>query len=411
MTDKGIYMETKEEIVKKPFYKRLWFILLVVALIAAAAVVAFLLYRKHQAAADNVYVDTVAAIMGEEGEDGNRYAGVAESKHSWQVNLDPGSSVGEVFVKVGDEVKKGDPIFSYDVEKMKDSQTQAEIDLQRLKNERSSISASIAQLNREKRSAGAASQGNYTIQIQEQELAAKQKDTEIQEKTKELDKIKQGVSNATVRSEIDGVVKSINRSQSGTEEAEEADEAPDTTEQTGDTAFMTIMQTSELQIKATASEQNIGDLSEGAAVIVHSRVDDTTWKGTISKIESDSPQQNKQDDMMEEEGGESQEETSASSYPFYVDLESSEGLMLGQHVYIVLDSGAGLSRSGIWLDEMFIMDVDTDDPYVLAENDRGKLVKRPVTLGQYDDEHMQYEIKSGLTKKDRIAMPEAGGEE
>lgn len=411
MTDKGKYMETKEETVKRPFYKRLWFILLVVALIAAA-VVAFLLYRKHQAGAgENTYVDTVAAIMGEEGEDGNRYAGVAESKHSWQVNLDPGSSVGEVFVKVGDEVKKGDPIFSYDVEKMKDSQTQAEIDLQRLKNERSSISASIAQLNREKRSAGTASQGNYTIQIQEQELAAKQKDTEIQEKTKELDKIKQGVSNATVRSEIDGVVKSINRSQSGTEEAEEADEAPDTTEQTGDTAFMTIMQTSELQIKATANEQNISALEEGAAVVVHSRVDDTTWKGTITKIESDSPQQNTQEDAVAEDGGEGQAETSSSSYPFYVEMESSEGLMLGQHVYIVLDSGAGLSRSGIWLDEMFIMDADTDEPYVLAENDRGKLVKRPVTLGQYDDKQMQYEIKSGLSKKDRIAMPDTGGKE
>ena len=31
-------------------------------------------------------------------------------------------------------------------------------------------------------------------------------------------------------------------------------------------------------------------------------------------------------------GGDSQ--TNSSSYPFYVQLETSEGLMLGQHVYI-----------------------------------------------------------------------------
>ncbi len=31
--------------------------------------------------------------------------------------------------------------------------------------------------------------------------------------------------------------------------------------------------------------------------------------------------------------------TSSSTYPFYVTLDSSDGLMLGQHVYIEMDEG------------------------------------------------------------------------
>lgn len=403
--------ESKKE--KKKINKKLMIILIAAALVlAAAAVVLVILHNRRAAQGDDVYVDTVAAIMGEEGDgSGNRYAGVTESKQSWQVNLDAGNSVGKVLVAVGDSVKKGDPLFTYDTNQLSENKEQAEIELQRLKNERSSISSMISQLNQEKRAAGAADQGSYTIQIQEQELAAKQKDIEIQEKSKELAKIKTAVKDATVKSKIDGVVKSINSAQasSASAEDEEAAEAMDEMGETGETAFMTIMQTDELRVKASANEQNIASLEEGASVIVHSRVDDTTWKGKISKIDSETPQQNTQsDEMAEEEDGDSGE-TGSSSYPFYVELESSEGLMLGQHVYIELDSGSG-SRDGIWLDEAYIMDIDSD-PCVLAENSRGKLKKRPVTLGEYDEETMQYEITGGLTRKDRIAMPDMAKEE
>ena len=38
-------------------------------------------------------------------------------------------------------------------------------------------------------------------------------------------------------------------------------------------------------------------------------------------------------------GGSSDDTTSSSTYPFYVTLDSSDGLMLGQHVYIEMDEG------------------------------------------------------------------------
>ena len=403
--------DSKKE--KKKINKKLLIILIAAALVLAAVVVVLIVLHNRKAAqGDNDYVDTVAAIMGKEGDgSGNRFAGVTESKQSWQVNLDAGNSVGKLLVAVGDSVKKGDPLFTYDTNQLNENKTQLEIDLQRLKNERSSISSMISELNREKRAAGAGDQGSYTIQIQEQELAAKQKDVEIQEKSKELAKINKSVKDATVKSEIDGVVKSINSSMASSASSEEEateDVGAEDTGEPGDTAFMTIMQTDELRIKANANEQNIAELEEGAEVIVHSRVDDTTWKGKISKIDSETPQKNTQNDEMAEAEGDS-EDTGSSSYPFYVELDSSEGLMLGQHVYVTLDNGSD-GKDGVWLDEMYILDTDSD-PYVLAEDSRGKIKKRPVTLGKYDEETMQYEIKSGLSKKDRIAMPDTAEEE
>lgn len=44
-------------------------------------------------------------------------------------------------------------------------------------------------------------------------------------------------------------------------------------------------------------------------------------------------------------------------------------------------------------------------PYVWAANKNGKLEKRSVILGQYDEELGEYEIADGLTKDDSIAFP------
>lgn len=97
-------------------------------------------------------------------------------------------------------------------------------------------------------------------------------------------------------------------------------------------------------------------------------------------------------------------EMMSSSYPFYINLDTSDGLMLGQHVYIENDTGME-EKEGIWLDEGFIMEVDKQ-PCVWVENKDGKLEKRDVTLGEHDENLFQYQIKSGLKVNDYIAFPQ-----
>ena len=99
--------------------------------------------------------------------------------------------------------------------------------------------------------------------------------------------------------------------------------------------------------------------------------------------------------------------SSSSKYPFYIELQGEEGLMLGQHVYIEPDLGQ-TTQAGLQLPELYINDADTDAPWVWAANDKDKLEKRTVTLGAYDEALGSYEILDGLTLDDYIAAPEEG---
>ena len=45
-----------------------------------------------------------------------------------------------------------------------------------------------------------------------------------------------------------------------------------------------------------------------------------------------------------------------------VELDSSENLMLGQHVYIERDIGQDEKKDGLWLSDYYILDTDTNEP-------------------------------------------------
>ena len=80
---------------------------------------------------------------------------------------------------------------------------------------------------------------------------------------------------------------------------------------------------------------------------------------------------------------------------------------MGQHVYIEPYTGEEEKPAGPMLPGYYIVQ-DDGEPYVWADNGKGKLEKRTVTLGQYDEMTDAYEIASGLTLTDYIAFPEEG---
>ena len=81
-----------------------------------AAVVLSIVLAKGggKKAKDKVYVEKVKTICGNDAGTTNRFSGVVEAQDSWKIKLDGDKKVKEVFVKVGDEVKEGDQLFSYD---------------------------------------------------------------------------------------------------------------------------------------------------------------------------------------------------------------------------------------------------------------------------------------------------------
>ena len=369
---------------------------------AAAAVAAGLLCwhflgGRSSSKSDNVvYVNSVEKLTSLGSGNGmiNRFAGVVESQETWSVQQNMEKTVKEILVSVGDEVTVGTPLFIYDIEKFQSDLAQAQLDLERIQNEISSMNTAIAELEKEKKKADANSQAAYTLQIQEQQLQVKQREFDAQSKQLEIDKLNENIENATVTSEIDGVVKSINTSNSNDYYGD------------SDNSFLTVMKTGDLRIKGTINEQNMGSLIEGSPVVVHSRVDSTiTWKGTVTKID----RENTVSDQNNMYYGYSDSSVSSSSYPFYVNLENSEGLMMGQHVYVEMDYGQSeiKEKEGIWLDE-YMIDFSEEQPFVWAANGKGRLEKRAVTLGDYDEYMFQYQIVEGLSLEDKITYPEEG---
>ena len=183
---------------------------------------------------------------------------------------------------------------------------------------------------------------------------------------------------------------------------------------TDNSAFITILSTGAYRVKGKVNEQNRDSIIPGEAVIIRSRVDSSkTWKGTMGSIDvnNGTSEDDSNDMYFGMSSTDSDDQTSSTSYPFYVELDSSEDLMLGQHVYIERDLGQDEQKDGLWLSDYYILDTDTNEPYVWAANDKNRLEKRYVTLGKHDDELGEYEIVDGLTKKDAIAFPTGSLEE
>lgn len=370
-------------------------------------------FGQQEVSGDVVYVTQISEINGETTGVSNRYAGTVQPQETVEVELESGRTVKEVQVKTGDTVKKGQLLFEYDLSSIQDSLEEAQLELDRLKNEEISLNEQIATLEKEKKKASQDNQLSYTIEIETNKMNLKKNEYNQKSKQTEINKLQSATGNTEVRSSIDGVIQKIDTSKLSTDDGDSMDGSDgdmssysDTGSGSNSNAFITILSTGSYRVKGTVNELNIQNIVEGEPVIIRSRVDSSQiWHGTMGNIDKDSATTNSNSNSygMMDASGDSQ--TSSSTYPFYVNLDSSDGLMLGQHVYIEKDEGQEEQKAGLWLSEVYIVDTDTDQPYVWAMDKNKKLEKRSVILGQYDEELGEYEIADGLTKDDYIAYP------
>ena len=343
-------------------------------------------FGQQETSGDSVYVTKISDLTGQTSGVSNRYAGVVEPQETVSVELESGRTVKEVQVKTGDQVKKGQLLFEYDLSSIQESLEEAQLDLDRLKNEASSLNERIATLEKEKKKASQDNQLSYTIEIETNKMNLKKNEYSQKSKQAEIDKLQSATGNTEVRSSIDGVIQKIDTSKLTTEDnssvddTDSGDSSSDDSSSGGSNAFITILSTGAYRIKGTVNELNVNSIVDSAS----SGNNNNSFYGMTDSSDS---------------------QTSTSTYPFYVNLDSSDGLMLGQHVYIEMDEGQESQKTGIWLSEVYIVDADTDSPYVWAADKKGKLEKRSVILGQHDEELGEYEIADGLSKDDCIAYP------
>ena len=319
----------------------------------------------------------------------DRFAGVVSALGETNIKKDDSMTIGEIKVKAGDAVNVGDVLFTYDMSQLEIDLEDAQLSLEELKSQ-------LETQQEEKKQAEDAldettddtERRRLLLDIRNYNNEMQKTNRSIAEKNRDIEKLQKNMQNSSVKAEVAGEVKSVN--------------ANGGTDNNNPLPLISIVQTGGYRVKGYVNENNASVLSEGISVVIRSRVSDQTWQGTISSIDWNNPAQSSNNNY---DSG-SSDTGNSSKYPFYVELSSSDGLLMGQHVYIEPDLGQGAQDANtIHLPAYFINDADSS-PWVWAQSSSGKLEKRSVTLGEHDAELDTYVITDGLTAADYIAFPD-----
>ena len=148
-------------------------------------------------------VESVSMICGLNGVGQvDRFAGVVSAQGETKIAKDENRQVTSVAVKAGDEVKKGQTLFTYD-------QTQAQLDLEKAQLEldqmKSTLSAKQeekARLERDKSNVSPDQQLQYDLEIREATAAILEQQYNISLKEKEVQRLTDSVGKAEITSPV-----------------------------------------------------------------------------------------------------------------------------------------------------------------------------------------------------------------
>ena len=334
-----------------------------------------------------VFVQSVADLANMGGiAPGDRFSGIVVSENITEIQKDGQMVVEELKVREGDDVTAGQELFCYDTQQLQLALDKQRLELEQLLATIENYKEQIKDLEKDRENNS--NKLEYTVQIQTLQVDLKEAEINVKAKESAVQQSETLLANAVVYAPVDGRIQSI--SESGTDNYGNP------------LAYITIQQTGSYRIKGTIGELQRGAIMEGTRMEVHSRTDDRTWAGTVMLVDYESPSQENPNAMYY--GGVSDEMSSSSKYPFYLELDSTDGLLLGQHVYLQLENQEAAENT-LTIGSSFIAYEEDGTAYVWADKN-GKLEKRPVELGEYNMMNDTYEILSGLTETDHIAFPD-----
>ena len=337
-----------------------------------------------------VFVQSVKTLSGLGGiAPGDRFPGMVVSEHVTEVHKDSDKVIADVYVKEGDDVVEGQELFSYDMDQLQLSLDKQKLELEQLKATIDNYKSQIESLKKDEAKATGTAKLQYTIQIQSLQIDLKEAELNLEAKEKAVAQTEAMLVNVTVVAPVTGRITGVN------ENGYDNYGNP--------LAYITIQQAGSFRIKATLGELQRGGIMEGSRMKIVSRTDENqVWYGTVTLVDYESPSQGNDNNYYY--GGVMDTMSASSKYPFYVELDSSEGLLLGQHVYLELDNGEE-ETAALSISAAFVCYDENGNTYVWAEKN-GKLEVRPVTVGEYNYMMDTMEILDGLTEDDYIAFPD-----
>lgn len=320
---------------------------------------------------------------------GERYVGMVVNDNVVDITRDSTKTIAELYVAEGDTVKAGDKLFTYDSDALELDLEKTRLEVEKMENEQGTYASQQEKLEKQlSRTWSESEKVRLTLEINTLKTTQMENDYQIAAKNKEITRLEEMLQNIDITAPVDGTVRKID------EEGQNG-------------AYITIQQSGAFRVKGRLNEMSMGSLNIGSQVTMHSRLDDSSWTGTVVSIDADDGSDNNNNNMYY---GNYDAMTSSSSYVFYVELDSTDGLLLGQHVYMEV-TGGEMPMEGLFIPESFLTDVVNDEETwemsatVFAANDAGKLEKRTVKLGMYDGMTGCYEITEGIDGDTWLADP------
>ena len=338
----------------------------------------------------------------------DKFAGVVVSENAVEITRDTEKQINELFVSVGDTVRVNEKLFEYDTDTLSLTIDKQELELDKLEQQikdqttqKKNIEKQITDLEKQiKKTKDKTEKANLQSQLSTQQMLLQSANIELtsanyEKKTlqAEITYNKNMLKNAVVRSPIKGTIRSIDEN---------------------GTPYITIQQAGAFQVKGMLNELSLNaGIMEGTSVTILSRVDPTQfWTGVVTLVDYNAGGSNEQDNMF---GNMGDGMSTATSYPFYITLDDTDELLLGQHVYIQI-SAAAIGDELLRIPEGYVMDLVTDEGTWVTTGtvwsvnmDTLTLMKTPVTVGEYDPTYGTYVILEGITAEDYLADPAEAG--
>ena len=185
------------------------------------------------------------------GQMGDRYAGMVVSDNVVEITRDSSKTVKELYVTVGQEVKSGDKLFSYDSDALELDLEKNQLEVEKMTNEQTTYAEQQEKLEKQlKKTSNQSEIVRLTLEINTLKTTQMENDYNIAAKNQEIDKLKEMLANVDITAPVDGTIRKI-----------------DNEGQTN--VYITIQQSGAYRIKGTLNEMSMnGGLMVGSRVKV-----------------------------------------------------------------------------------------------------------------------------------------------
>ncbi|WP_163183163.1 efflux RND transporter periplasmic adaptor subunit [Neobacillus sedimentimangrovi] len=375
--------------------RKKWIIFGIITIIVIVAALNIVLLQKKPAKANDL---SFVSVIEKEMSTTKLIAGKVVPGAMETIYADPTKGkVKEIFVQEGQEITKGQKLFSYDDSELSFEMKQLEIDKKTSQMRSEQVNEKMNSLRKEINKAKEAEKNNQNAELNAQlkettkNLEAQLKDLEFEKESMELEKEKIKLQEEQLHKKQNDLIVYSNTAGIVQKVAKDGEQSFSSTTEGQGNPIVQIVSKEPYQIQGQLSELQKGQIVPNQPIKVTSKaVADKSWTGKIIEVSEYPLAQELVQSAAGADGSQN-----ISYYNFKGILDSQEGLSPGYHVTIQVIQSAktrmSIPRSCIKEDE------DSQFVYVLDEN---KLRKQQVTTGIEDGKWT--EILTGLKVGDKV---------